>query len=433
MPLNPLTPSSLPCRRRLHLACLAWLAAAAWASTPAQAAPLLQPSRDEEIVERLPLRLADAAAARAERQQRRLLLANPQQLPLALAQARAAIERSRRFGDPRELGQAQAALAPWWAQPAPPPPVQLLRAIILQSQHAFELALADLNALRAAGPQLPLGLLAQAELTRASLLQVQGRWTEAEQACEALAGPAFAALGEAVKRPADVCVAELMSLRGAEPQAEQRLQRLAREAAGSPDAAWVALVRAERAARRGEAGAGALFRAALAGRDDAYTLAAYADWLLAQGQPRQVLPLLEGRADADALLLRLAIAWRQLGDPRAEAASQQLAERFASALRRGDASHAREQALHALHLKQDAAGALALAQRNWQAQKEPADALLLVQAARAAGRPEAAEPVRRFAAERGWQDRRWAAHLAPPASRSTLARSDVPQPLRSPT
>ena len=36
--------------------------------------------------------------------------------------------RARATGDPRELGLAQAALAPWWAQPTPPAPERLPRA-----------------------------------------------------------------------------------------------------------------------------------------------------------------------------------------------------------------------------------------------------------------------------------------------------------------
>jgi hypothetical protein len=396
-------------RRTNGLLSLLLMAAAA---APAGAAPLTVPADDMEIVERLPLRWGDRTSARAEREQRRQLQAQPQNLPLALQRARQALMRARQGGDPRELGVAQAALAPWWAQTRPPPAVQLLRATLHQSQHAFEPALADLDALLQPQHDVPLVVRAQAELTRAGVLQVQGRWAEAEQGCRRLTGPAYAALGEAVRRPALVCQAELLSLRstdaGARRESDRQLQRLARDAAGSADAPWIALVRAERAAGLGDPAAAALYRQASAGTPDAYTLASHADWLLAQGQPEAVLRLLANAPEADALLLRQAIAWQRLGDARAEIARQTLAERYDAALRRGDTSHAREQALHALHLRQDAPAALALAQRNWQAQKEPADALLLVLAARAAGQPEAAQPVRQFAAEHGWHDARWA-------------------------
>ena len=117
----------------------------AWAAS-ALAAPFT-PASDSEVVQPLPMRWSAAA-----REQRARLARNPQQLPLALATAQAAILRGRSSGDPRELGLAQAALAPWWTQPAPPPPVRLLRATVLQSQHHFAPALADWMAKLENGP-----------------------------------------------------------------------------------------------------------------------------------------------------------------------------------------------------------------------------------------------------------------------------------------
>ena len=49
--------------------------------------------------------------------------------------------------------------------------------------------------------------------------------------------------------------------------------------------------------------------------------------------------------------------------------------------------------MSALHLKLDAAAALALAQQNWAEQREPADALILLEAALAAKNAAAAKPV----------------------------------------
>lgn len=377
-----------------------WLMAAAYT-----------PASDNEVVERLPSRVLGVAERQEERRQRALLRQQPASLPLALRSAREAIDRARERGDPRELGQAQAALAPWWAQATPPAPVRLMRAIILQSQHDFEGSLKDLDALLAPGADAPLGVRAQAELTRATVLQVTGRWAEAAAGCERLQGPAYAVLGDAVRLPAQVCRAELLSLQGREQDADRLLQPLIR-AAGTDDA-WMTLVRAERADRRGQPEAGALYRQALAAHADVYTLAAYADWLLARQQAPEAAQLLSGREEADALLLRLAIAWQRMGDPRAAAAIQTLSERFAASAARGDRGHEREQAMFALHLAHEPARALALAQANWQRQKEPVDALLLLAAATAAGQPAAAAPVREFAQATGWVDRRLAAQASP--------------------
>src|SRR5262249_10821451 len=98
------------------------------------------PKSDAEIVQRLPYRVgAD------ERQRRAALARDPAQLPLAVATARAALDRARVHGDPRELGVARAALAPWWARSDAPADAVLLRARVLQAGHDFDGALADLR------------------------------------------------------------------------------------------------------------------------------------------------------------------------------------------------------------------------------------------------------------------------------------------------
>jgi hypothetical protein len=370
------------------------------------AAPFI-PAGDDTLVERLPARIGNPAERQQQRALREQLRQHPAELQLATRLARDAIERARRDGDPRELGQAQAALAPWWTQPHPPAPVRLLRAIVRQSQHDFGPALQDLDALMQPGTQpVPLALQAQAELTRASVLQVQGRWREADAGCERLLGAHYAALGPAVRLPAQVCRAELMSLQGQAAPAAAALAALARQP--DADTGWLSLVRAELAERRGDASADALYRQAVAAPSlpDVYTLAAYADWLLAQRRERDVATLLAGREDADALLLRLAIAWKRSADLRAPRAIATLAARFDAARLRGDRSHGREQARYELDLLGDAQAALSSAQSNWVVQKEPADALLLARAALAAKQPQAAQPVWQRARDTGWQDAR---------------------------
>jgi hypothetical protein len=370
------------------------------------AAPFI-PAGDDTLVERLPARIGNPAERRQQRALREQLRQHPAELQLATRLARDAIDRARRDGDPRELGQAQAALAPWWMQPHPPAPVRLLRAIVRQSQHDFGPALQDLDALLQPGTQpVPLALQAQAELTRASVLQVQGRWREADAGCERLLGAHYAALGRAVRLPAQVCRAELMSLQGQAAPAAAALAALARQP--DADTGWLSLVRAELAERRGDASADALYRQAVAASSlpDVYTLAAYADWLLAQRRERDVATLLAGREEADALLLRLAIAWKRSADLRAPQAIATLAARFDAARLRGDRSHRREQARYELDLVGDAQAALSSAQSNWVVQKEPADALLLARAALAAKQPQAAQPVWQRVRDTGWQDAR---------------------------
>ena len=359
------------------------------------------PASDATVIATVRARGLESAAEAGQRRLRLQLQQQPASLPLALGVAQAAIERARRDGDPRELGAAQAALAPWWGLADPPAGARLLRAIVRQSQHQFEAALGDFAAVRD-DPRAPPALRAQAELSAAGVLQVLGRFDAARGHCERLLADGNATL------PARVCLAELDSLAGRTESAARALAALAVRVTPS-DAAWIALVRAELAERRGDARAGALYQAALRA-PDSYRQAAYADWLLANDRTAAVPSLLAGAEAADALLLRLAIAQHRLRMPEAVISRAALQARFEAARLRGDRLHAREEARAALDLDDDALRALHLAQAQWAQQKEPADALLLVRAARAAGRPEAAEPVWRFMRETGYRD----ARLRPP-------------------
>jgi hypothetical protein len=117
-------------------------------------------------------------------------------------------------------------------------------------------------------------------------------------------------------------------------------------------------------------------------------------------------------AEADALLLRRAIALKALGDRRAGEIAARVRERLLAGERRGPGLHAREQARFALDVDGQPQAALDLALRNWALQREPADAVLLQRAARAAGNTPTARAARdelqRLQRESGWQDARLA-------------------------
>ena len=78
--------------------------------------------------------------------------------------------------------------------------------------------------------------------------------------------------------------------------------------------------------------------------------------------------------------------------------------RFAEARARGTALHVREEAMFTLKLLGDAAHALALAQQNWQAQREPADARILLEAAIAAHQPQGATEAVKWMEQTGIED-----------------------------
>jgi tetratricopeptide (TPR) repeat protein len=383
------SPSSTLAARLAALA-LAVALAAAIGGPPAAAAPPRAPTDDAEVLERVPSRAQDPAtrqlAALREAWRRR-----PADAEAALALARHCIESFHRESDPRLIGCAQAALGTWWAQPAPPPALRVQRAVVLQFSHRFDAALADLDAVLAADPAAY-----EAWLWRAAILLVQARYAEARQACER-AAPLVSPLS------AVGCRAQVDAATGAAaPAADTLRTALSREAGASPaERRWVLTRLAETEERRGQAAAAeAAYREALTlDVADVYLQAAYSDFLLDQGRPAEVKALLAGHERVDVLLLRLALAAEQLRDPAATRLKRELAARFDSARRVGDALHEKEEARFALALQGDAKRALALARSNFALQREPADARVLLEAALAARDKTAAEPALRWLAD----------------------------------
>ena len=119
-----------------------------------------------------------------------------------------------------------------------------------------------------------------------------------------------------------------------------------------------------------------------------------------------MLTLLQGQESIEPLLLRIAIAQKQLADPRLARSRDQLASVFDAEAQRGESIHRREQARFLLEVEDRPREALAAALLNWQVQREPDDALILVVAARAAGQPGRAAPASDFARAQGLQDAR---------------------------
>src|SRR5476651_1841231 len=85
-----------------------------------QAAPYT-PKDGNAVIEHLPRR-ADATQIEL-RALRAQLSSTPQDIALATRLAQRYIGLARSETDPRYLGYAQAALAPWWRLTAPPPAV----------------------------------------------------------------------------------------------------------------------------------------------------------------------------------------------------------------------------------------------------------------------------------------------------------------------
>jgi tetratricopeptide (TPR) repeat protein len=318
------------------------------------------------------------------------LTAEPGNLTLACEFARRCIERSRSEADPRYLGRAQSALAPWWDMPSPPVDALVLRATIKQSQHDFTNALADLILASHLAPRN-----AQVWLTRSTILTVLGDYPGARQACHPLVqlAPGLIAL---------TAVAAVTSLNGEAKSSCALLQNAIERNASATggEKIWAFTVLGEALERLGRVSdAETVFQKALAlGQRDPYLLGAYADLLLDQGRAQEAADLLKNENRADGLLLRLALAESVLVPRPATCASHIMAlkARFEAGHLRGDFVHQREEARFDLRLLDQPSEALRLAQANWRVQHEPADLRILLESALAAGEPAAASPALDF-------------------------------------
>jgi tetratricopeptide (TPR) repeat protein len=361
------------------------------------------PAVDSEVLERVPAGRSDPAA-REIQELRRALATDPKNVRIATAFARRNIEEARATSDPRYLGHAQAALAPWWGDSLPPADVLLLRATIRQSLHEFDSALVDLDLLLRDAPDD-----AQVWLTRSVVLTVRGEYGEAKRSCE----PLLRLAGDLVSSQ---CIATIDSLTGNAHQAYDRLRgAYARNAAPTAnEAGWILSSLGEVSIRAGDdAGGEANYRAALQANPlDAYTLAAYSDLLLDLGRPMDVLPLLHGHENDDGLLLRLAIAEKMVRAREADRHVEMLRSRHASSVARGDLVHRREQSRSALALEGDPVRALDLAVGNWAVQKEPWDARIVLESALAEKKPDAARSVVEFLASNRAEEPRLLALVA---------------------
>jgi hypothetical protein len=364
------------------------LAAALLSAAPlslAQAAPYV-PGSDNAVLAELSAgtRYADVSARRLARAR----------VDVAIPLAQFYVQQARLTGDLRYLGYAEAVLAPWVKKTPPSPDVLVLQATLQQSRHEFAASLATLDLAGAVRTDDP-----QALLIRATVLRVLGRYPEAGEACRH-----FSLLVE--PRLGALCTQSLRGLNGDLDSAYSALSQVSAQGWLSSEKSWLYSELGEMAVRLGwDEEAQRWFQ-----RDldlvptDFYVRAAYADLLLQQGRPADVLVLLRGQESFEPLLLRIAIAQKQLHDPGLERSSARLRAAFAAETQRGEAVHRREQARFLLEVEDEPALSLAAALENWAMQREPDDLLVLIKAAKAAGRPSAAEPALNFVRAQGQKD-----------------------------
>jgi tetratricopeptide (TPR) repeat protein len=318
----------------------------------------------------------------------------PDDSAAAVALAQAYFEQALARGDPRYVGYADAIVTRFEAHMTPE--LLLLRGTLRQYRHDFAAGLADFAAALALDPER-----AGAHAWRGAIYLVQAQYANAEKECAALLR---------LQRPVlhGGCAGLLQAYTGQLASAYATLQQALARSHDDDQHLWLLTRLGEVSAWQGQsARAERHYREALAlGQDDGYLLAAWADFLLDMQRPAEVLKLLASWEASDPLLLRLAEAEALLHLPAAAAHIQALDDRFAAAKLRGDTTHRAEEARFQLRLRNNPALAVQLATANYQEQKEPRDARILLESALAAKDAGAARPALAWLQSSGFEDAR---------------------------
>lgn len=320
---------------------------------------------------------------------------HPEDLQSTLALAQGYLDIGRANADPRFVSYAEATLTPWLKREHPEPAVLTLEATALQYLHRFNEALRLLD--QALAVQSFNG---QAWLTKATILQVQGRYDEARQACRRL----IQTSGHLI---ALTCLTGVNSLTGKLKSSYAALRSVFLDdpRVSAAVRVWILDQLADMAQRAGDdlAAEGYFLAALHVNAADGYTKADYADLLLRQGRATEVLQLLQRDEQQDSLLLRLAIAATRLRTDQALRLGREFQARYEAARRDGDRTHLREQARFLLEVRGNATAALEIAVLNWEVQREPAD-VRIYWAAASAGKASELQRLRDWIRQFHYED-----------------------------
>lgn len=370
----------------------------------ALAAPRI-PASDSVVVATLPFRANDSQA-RELAALRSAVAKDKKNAALSANLAQRYFESALASGDPRFIGYADAVVAQFPNEMTPE--LLTLRGQLRQYRHEFSGALADFARAVSLDPQL-----GAAHAWRGAIFLVQANYDGARTACDALV---------AIDRQvlAGGCLGLTQAYTGPLQTAQATLQNTLAIAKDPEQRLWLLTRLGEVAAWQGNnTQAQTHYQAALKlGLDDVYLLAAWTDFLLDTQREQDVVALLKTWEASDGLLLRLALAQSRLKLPDAKRTTQMLDDRFAAARARKDTTHQAEEARFWLDLRNDATAAVRIAAENFQVQREPRDARILLEAALVAKNKASAEPALAWLKSSGFED----VHLKALAQRLT---SDV--------
>ncbi|MCG8614280.1 MAG: hypothetical protein MI864_27525 [Pseudomonadales bacterium] len=366
-----------------------------WGGSAALAAPYI-PEDDAEVLLVLPPSFLQGRALQQAH------INEVARLDQALPLARQYLNLAELDGDPRWYGKAQSVLMPWWESALVPDHFRLFKARILQHKHLFDDAMEELDLVLIHQPQH-----VEARLNRAQIHLLQGRSELARKDCKYLA----------LLTTADItlnCVAQVDGVTGQGEQTIEYLKQILANRTLSVEARYPIWVTLATVAHRLEYSrlAESLYRKCLEYRpDDRYVLNHYADFLLERGKTGVLTTLLQNQSDL-SLKIKLTEAYIQQGDSRATESLASLdeaieLEQLAFATGRQEIVRSDKTiAQYYLRLAHRPQQAFEAAMRNWQTQKEPGDTRLVLEAALAADRMNALQPVLQFVADTRLQDSR---------------------------
>lgn len=321
---------------------------------------------------------------------------DPKQSEAAIRYARQAFLLGLSEGDLRWYGAAKAALMPWWQASDWTADGLFMRGLVKQGFHDFQGGLADIQAAIALDKtrsefrswQFVLHLL---------LADVDA----AKQDCQELSRYAGALEGQA-------CQAILDYRTGRAEAAIASLTQLvkARDFQGDWAQEWLRFHLGEAQRTAGQyAQAKATWVDHLSRRPRSHGIRlALVELLNAMGEHEQAKRWASVASPTDALLVQQLLASRALNSPDVVGLTRQLEDRMAAQRLRAEGLIERPTLIYLIRLGKDLTAGLDLAARNWSEQKEPPDALLLVEAALQLQTPQAAQPVLDWMARTGYTD-----------------------------
>lgn len=338
----------------------------------------------------------------------------PDNLNTSLEYARAAFMAGMAEGDLRWFGAAKTALNPWWAQAKLPAEGFFLRALVKQGFHDFDGALLDLEK-AVAVDNTRLEFLGW----QVAIYLVKAEMDKARQACTQIRQRFGATEG-------DACSAQLQYRTGGAAGAVKVLDALAAHPAfQGPNARdWLAFHRGE--ARRvggNAADAIGIWRLHLQSFPRNHVLRlALVELLNQEGRFQEAWSLNLQGPRSDALLVQAIISSRGMGQASAPLLTAEFKQRLEFQRQRGDELIERPHLVFLLRVEQQPEQALTLALKSWQTQREPADAILLAEAALSAGKPAAAAAVYDWQKATGYQEPALEKLLAQLAKKNGKAR-----------